>query len=114
MAPGELGSMMAVLIRNRNQVVVRDLAATLESEPELTSIGILYGAGHMPDLQQRITSELGYAPSGDRWLPAVTLHLDQLGLPLRQVQGLRKMIGGQLDLQIRLMQRMSGRSRSER
>lgn len=114
MAPGELGSMMAVLIRNRNQVVVRDLAATLESEPELASIGILYGAGHMPDLQQRITSGLGYAPSGDRWLPAVTLHLDQLGLPLRQVQGLRRMIGGQLDLQIRLMQRMSGRSRSER
>lgn len=60
-----------VLIDERNKIVVSDLQELLENDPTIRSVGILYGAGHMIDLEQRIRDELGYEPALGFWINAI-------------------------------------------
>jgi len=39
----------------------------------VTSIGILYGAGHMVDLAQRMEKLFGYSPVKDKWFSSMSV-----------------------------------------
>ena len=63
-----------VIIVDRNTEVLSDIAATLEIVEDLSSIGVLYGAGHMKDLAERLHTLFGYVPVEDRWI--VSMHVN--------------------------------------
>ncbi len=70
-----------VIIGERNQEVVNELGALVEQDPALKTVGIVYGAGHMPDLERRLADQLGYHQVGDTtWNTAMRLPLAKLGI----------------------------------
>ena len=78
--PGGAG-LAEVIIDERNKAVVDELRAVIEAEPNLTTVGIVYGAGHMPDLVRRLEQDLKYEPTGPAvWTTAMRLPLEKLGI----------------------------------
>lgn len=65
------------LIVERNKVVIERLEAMLQN-PAARTIAIFYGAGHNPDLEQRLVG-LGYSPVADEWVPAWTMEVPAEG-----------------------------------
>jgi hypothetical protein len=66
-AGGSAAPLFDVLISKRNDVVLRRLH---ELPPRADTVAVLYGAGHMRDLEQRITSQMGFRRIGAQWLDA--------------------------------------------
>jgi hypothetical protein len=93
---------MEVIIGERNQVVVDDVKAILDAEPEVESIAIFYGAAHMPDLARRLDEQLAYRPAGEQWFTAFEVNLAASALSPQQLKSLRRMIR----MQLRQMQQM--------
>lgn len=104
-APGEMGAMMGVIIHERNRVLLDDLRAVMENEPEVKTIGIIYGAGHLADIEKRLVEEFGYVVVGEEWVPAIEVDLDAAGVPPVQAQRLRGMLKQVFDQQIKTMER---------
>jgi len=98
--PGEMGAMMEVIINDRNQVVMDDLAAIVEKEPGVESVGIIYGAGHLPDMEERMAEQLGYKYESDEWFTAISVDVTKTGMSVKQATQMRnnmkKMIAQQL------------------
>ena len=105
--PPDMQAIMRVIVRDRNETVMRDLNAVLAGEPvegrapvvtrdDLTSVAVVYGAGHMADLERRIVDDLGYRPAGVIWLPAMMVDLDEAGLNRNSVRMLRNMLGASM------------------
>ena len=69
---------IGAIIADRNQVVMEDLDLLCAACPELPSIAIFYGAGHMPDFERRL-AERGFRPGRMRWLRAVDVDLSGAG-----------------------------------
>jgi hypothetical protein len=88
--------MLRVLIHERNRAVVDELERALEADDPPGSISVLYGAGHMPDLEARLRDRLGYRPADQRWLRAFSVDREATGLGRAQVQMLRSMIRMQM------------------
>lgn len=93
--------MMQVIVHDRNRVVVEDLRSIIAREPGVTSVAAFYGAGHMPDLERRLASELGLLPTGeDRWFPAITVRWSDAGLTAKSVDrmraSIRRTVGGMM------------------
>ncbi len=109
--PGGMGALMDVLIKDRNAVVIEDLERLIEAEPEVRTVGVIYGAGHLPDLEARLVG-LGYTPGEDTWRPAIRVSSEGEKLPKGSIKQMRPMIRSMLDMQIRQMERM--RERDER
>jgi hypothetical protein len=65
--------LLKVIIVDRNTEVLSDLATVLDSAEDVSSIGILYGAGHMLDLSQRMEKLFGYAPVEDKWFSSMSV-----------------------------------------
>ena len=59
----------ALLIKSRNEKVMSDLKTELAT-PGQKSIAIFYGAGHMGDMETRLTT-LGYKGGEERWFKAI-------------------------------------------
>lgn len=95
--PPEIQRLMEVIIRERNKVVVADLQKALATRPVPSSISVFYGAGHMADLEKRLRNELGYRPSEEKWLRAMTVDLRETGLSTVELEAMRGMIQWQLD-----------------
>lgn len=93
-APESLSSLMKVLIENRNKVVVADLQTALNEQTDTPRdcIAIVYGAGHLADLEQRIMSECGYEHAATFWIPAITVDPSAAGLSKQNVETMRKML----------------------
>ncbi len=89
----------------------RDIDIAIQSRPDLREIAIIYGAGHLPDLQKRLEDEMGYSPAGDTWLRAIKLDLSESGMTAKQAQQLRTMLRKSLEQQLKAMQKTGGRSR---
>jgi hypothetical protein len=104
-APGEMGKMMGVIIVERNRVVLDDLRALLDSEPDIKAIGIIYGAGHLADLQARLTDEFEYRVVSEVWVPAIEIDLDKAGIPPSQAKQLRTMLRRSIDQQLKALER---------
>ena len=59
----------SVIVGERNKVAIE----VLKKEMKLgrKKLGIFYGAAHMPDMEERLVKELGFAQVGkERWLIA--------------------------------------------
>ena len=106
--PGELGKLMDVIVKDRNQVVLDDLVAVLEHEPEKKNIAVIYGAGHMPDLEARL-AELGFAEKSVVWLNAINVDLAKTGLPREQIEMMRTMLRDTIKEQMKMMKKAAAR-----
>lgn len=112
-APGGMGALMDVILLERNAVVIEDLTRVLEREPDVRTVGIIYGAGHLPDLERRLV-EMGYRPAGDTWLAAITVTPEGEGVPAGSIRQVRPMIRSTIDSQLRQMRRMMERPNRRR
>jgi len=56
-----------VIISERNKIVMRGIGEQLQAGKK--SIGVFYGAGHIPDLEERLM-EKGFEPVGFKWYDA--------------------------------------------
>jgi tetratricopeptide (TPR) repeat protein len=65
---------LKVIVMDRNQVVIDDLNEIIDKEPEIKSVGIVYGAGHMPNLEVRL-KEMDYQEVSVEWVDAITVQL---------------------------------------
>ncbi|MBX3403728.1 MAG: type II secretion system protein GspG [Phycisphaeraceae bacterium] len=108
--PGGMGKLMDVIIKDRNEVVINDLVGVLEHEPDKKNIGIIYGAGHMPDLEERM-AVLGFTENSVVWLTAIDVDLDRTGLPRSQINSMRAMLRDTVKEQARAMRRAEERRR---
>jgi hypothetical protein len=90
--------LLRVLIDERNKVVMSDLQAALHERPRPRSVAVLYGAGHMTDLELRLRTTLHYRPNGARWLTAFAVNPRAAGLTDQELEVTRRMIRGQLEL----------------
>ncbi len=98
-APDELASLMGVLLRDRNRVVLDDVRTAIEAG-EVSNIGIVYGAAHMTDLERRLRMTQGYEVSAKTWNRAVTLDLDGLPISRTQINWFRSQIQSALELEL--------------
>lgn len=101
---GNAAGFMKVLIDDRNAVVVADLERIVRTEPDVRTIGILYGAGHLGDLEARLI-ELGYKPVADEWFAAITVDLAASGMSQDQAAAMRKMMRTSIERQLNAAQR---------
>ncbi|MFM9995090.1 MAG: hypothetical protein ACKVU4_04730 [Phycisphaerales bacterium] len=106
--PGGMNAMMNVILLDRNSVVIGDLNGILEREPGVRTVGIIYGAGHLPDLETRL-GELGYTAGDDTWFAAITITPESEGLPRGGVKQMRPMMKAMIQTQIEQMRRLMER-----
>lgn len=97
---GELGALFEVILKDRNAVVLADLKNVVEFEPDVKTVAVIYGAGHLPDLQKRLEADLGYTPAGDRWNAAITLDLKQAGISPSEARMFRGLLSRSVDRQL--------------
>jgi hypothetical protein len=81
-----------VIIDERDRIVIDDLKRLIEREAPIGSVAILYGAGHMPDMARRLSEQLGYEPSGARWLRAIEVDLTTSAVSETDVKRLRLLV----------------------
>lgn len=99
--PGAMGAMMSVLIDERNEVLLADLERIIETEPGVSAIGIIYGAGHLNHLERRLVNDFGYRVAGERWLTSMKVDTEAAGIPPAQLQTMRQMMQRSLEAQTR-------------
>ncbi len=106
---GPLGpELLEVIIDQRNQRVIDMLAAVVNPDDDgqpseaarntWDQLGIIYGAGHMTDLEQRLKDQLGYVPVSTRYVTAMRLDLDRWGISPMERAMYRNQIRRQLDM----------------
>lgn len=95
--PEELQELMKFIIKERNQIVLKDLKAALDGRKRPKTIAIFYGAGHMHDLERRICEELNYRPAGDTWQTAFAINLRAAGISDAEVNVVRSMVKWQME-----------------
>jgi hypothetical protein len=91
-----LKPLLETLIQRRNQKVVADLRVELESLAPDQSVAVLYGAGHMIDLEARIRREFDYVAANEQWLPAMAVEFGPTGVSSAERETVRKFIQTQL------------------
>jgi hypothetical protein len=88
-----------VIIDLRNQVVIDDLVLLLEREgADVETIGIFYGAAHMPDMAERMRDQLGYVevedPDAVEWFDVIKVDTNRGGADVsRMRETMRRMMG---------------------
>ncbi len=95
--PADWKQLIKVLIEARNQNLIADLNAELKKIPPSGSIAVFYGAGHMDDLEKRVTGDLHYRPADEMWLPAFSVDMRKSGISPAEAQWMRNLIQGQMD-----------------
>jgi len=89
--PPAMAGLFEAIIKDRNQVVVDDLKAALADATPASSLAVVYGAGHLPDLELKLADQLGYVPRATFWLPAITVDVSAVGMTAEELDGLEKM-----------------------
>jgi hypothetical protein len=102
--PGGVGAMMDVIIKDRNQVVMDDLARAIK-EPGIRTVAIIYGAGHLPDMEKRLADQLGYHETGEKWFTAIDVDLAKTGMSAAEVKQVRELIRTTIKRQIKAAKR---------
>ncbi|MBT4524767.1 MAG: hypothetical protein HOC21_07595 [Phycisphaerae bacterium] len=85
-----------VIIIDRNTEVLRDIASTIAVADEISTIGVLYGAGHMEDLSSRLYELFGYLPVEDRWFSTMKVDPRKSMLDEKYMRQMRVMMQIQL------------------
>src|SRR5262249_60481077 len=96
--PPEIQRLLAVIIQERNRVVLGDLKAELRSASPPRSIAVCYGAGHMVDLEKRLREDLNYRPRDEVWLTAISVNTRQTGLSSAELDAMRSLVRWQLEM----------------
>ncbi|MGY8753329.1 MAG: hypothetical protein ACKVIO_05475, partial [Phycisphaerales bacterium] len=76
----------------RNTELLGDVAATLSIAEDLTTIGVLYGAGHMADLAPRLHDLFGYVPVEERWFSTMSVDPSKSLLDEKYMRQMRVMM----------------------
>jgi len=97
--PGGMGKMMAVLLEDRNKVVLADLKKLIATDPKVRTVAIIYGAGHLPGMERALVGDLGYKPVGDTWRQAISVDAKDAGVTAGQLRAMRQMIGRTVQIQ---------------
>ncbi len=90
--PAGMAELMHVIVVDRNKVVIEDLKGVLAQPEPPASIAIVYGAGHMGDLERRLVEECGYRRVGGFWISAMSVDLQASGLSRAEADAMRRMI----------------------
>jgi len=93
--PADVRELMEVLIRKRNEVVLRDVAAALGERKG--PVAVFYGAAHMHDLELRLAAAHGLEPLETRWFRAFGANIHRSGLNSLQKNMLRWFVGQQVE-----------------
>ena len=107
--PEQLDHLMRVLIQDRNAVVFEDLAALRRERPDVRSVAILYGVGHLEAMQRRLVGEMGYRPDSTAWSTAIEVDLSDLPIGPAMIQRIRSLFAKQMEQQIKVMRRLRER-----
>lgn len=104
-----------VIIEDRNARVIEDLERLLAERPGLDSVAIFYGAGHMPDLEERLARDLGYEPTGEAaWERAIRVDLAAAGVTTRELLPMRMTMRRSLRQMQMQAERQRARERRDR
>jgi hypothetical protein len=95
---GDMKEMMKVIIEDRNQVVIDDLKKLMKERPELKRIAVIYGAGHLADLSRRLEDQLGYEHKSGKWITAIRVDLNALGITDDEMRMTRSMMATQMKM----------------
>ncbi|CAE7826326.1 nudF [Symbiodinium necroappetens] len=107
--PGMEG-LMEVLIERRNERVMDDLARLLDSgEAFENGVAIVYGAGHMRDMEARLRDRFGYEPADQGWLTAMRVDLNREGISQTEMNFMRMSIQQQLAMMREALRAMKWR-----
>lgn len=82
---------MKVILDDRNQVVLDDVNAILQREPNIKSIGIIYGAAHMPGIEAQL-EVLGYSETSVDWIDAIVVEQPIPPIEKKQLDASRKIL----------------------
>ncbi len=109
-----LQRMMDVLIDQRNEVVLEDIADAIErartdADNTPRSIAIFYGAGHLHEMERSL-AEMGYMPTETAWLDAIGVSPEATGMSAQQIAGMRGMMRSMIDSQVQGLRRMQQQS----
>jgi hypothetical protein len=102
-----MGAMMKVLIEERNKVVFKDLERLITEEPEVKSVALFFGAGHLPDMEERLAA-MGYRETGVTWKNAIDVDSGAI----RGGKALIKQVRSQVEQAVRA-QRKSGTAKPD-
>lgn len=94
--PADFQRLLRVLIEERNAVVLHDLSTMVRTRRPPGSVAVLYGAGHMGDLETRIARELAYRPVSERWITALEVDPVAEGLTAFELGWVRRLVQAQL------------------
>jgi hypothetical protein len=97
--PADWKQLMVVLIQNRNQKVMEDLKTQIRHARRKDSIAVLYGAGHMPDMERRLCPQLHYRPAGQFWVTAFEVDLRRSGITEGEWNFIRRSVQSQMQNQ---------------
>ncbi|MDP6602251.1 MAG: type II secretion system protein GspG, partial [Phycisphaerales bacterium] len=82
-----------VLLDMRNERAMDVMDAKIQDAPSMESIAVLYGAGHLSGLTELLGKRGEYEVVDERWLPAITLELDNSALTRTEIDMLRGWVG---------------------
>jgi hypothetical protein len=85
-----------VIIIDRNTEVLSDIAFTLEYVEGASSIGVLYGAGHMDDLSARMEKLFGYTAVEEKWFASMSVDPSKSLLDQSDMKRMRFMLEYQM------------------
>lgn len=105
--PGNMGAFFKVIVEDRNQVVMQDLQRIIKEQPALKSIGVFYGAGHLPGMDKDMLA-LGYERGPVTWFKGVVVDLKSAGITPAEAAQYKKMAEQMLKTQ-----QGQGRNRSK-
>ncbi|MEZ6232924.1 MAG: hypothetical protein R3B68_01930 [Phycisphaerales bacterium] len=95
--PGPMGDLMDVLLHERNDVVEARLHEIVDDSGEFESVGVFYGAAHLPGIEDALVQRMGYRPVATHWITAMGVDLNRVGASPAQARQLRQMIRRSLE-----------------
>jgi general secretion pathway protein G len=85
-----------VIVNDRNQIPLDDLARIIEREPQVKSVAILYGAAHMDTMAAQLIKQLDYVPvegpAGEQWLTVMRVDFTQSKVSPQELSKIRMMM----------------------
>lgn len=97
--------LLKVIVMDRNQVVIDDLNEIIDKEPEIKSVGIVYGGGHMPNFEVRL-KEMDYQEVSVEWVDAITVQLPKNPIEKVKMELAQNLIRKTISLESKVEQHM--------
>ncbi|HEY3900832.1 MAG TPA: hypothetical protein VGM54_19635 [Chthoniobacter sp.] len=95
-ASPEIRDLFEVILTERNENVIRQLEARLPQLGPGDTIAVFYGAAHMDQIMERLTTELHYTPGVQMWDTAFTADTTKSMMPTAQIKAIVQMMRTQL------------------